>query len=259
MRKRLRRFEGDPMTTQSFDTHSSVWDENAKRDARWAVISDPAMVGKEWNDEGFFNSGRVDVDHFLSLAESAGAMINKAGEALDFGSGLGRLSQGLAAHFSKVTGIDVSPEMVRQAKELNKLPNIEFLANTKPDLSLIQASSKDLVLSLIVIQHIPPPYSLQYLKDFARVLKKDGTLIVQIPSRRFRSPKNTLRKIIPEKIFRLKHKLTKSDQPYVTMFGIEKSKVVTLFREQGLSVLKANPDTLGGEDWESFTYIAKKL
>lgn len=247
------------MPTRSFETHSSVWNENAKRDARWAVLSEPSMIGKTWDDEGFFKSGVTDVDHFLNIAQLAGGSFDAEGEALDFGCGLGRLTQGLAKRFQHVTGIDVSEEMIRQAKELNRETNITFIANAKPDLQVISSDSKDLVLSLIVIQHIPPPFSTRYLEEFARVLKKGSTLVVQIPSRRKTNFKNILRQIIPEFAFRMKHKLLKSKQPYVTMFGIPKDHVQSLFANSGLRLLKAIPDSLAGNDWESYTYVAQKL
>jgi 2-polyprenyl-3-methyl-5-hydroxy-6-metoxy-1,4-benzoquinol methylase len=247
--------------SQRFKTHSSVWEENAKRNARWAVISDPAMIGKPWNDDLFFESGHRDVKSVLSLAESLGAKItqNKNGDALDFGCGVGRLSQALAVRFKKVISVDVSPEMIRQAKELNTHANIEFRANAKSDLSFIAAESIDFILSLIVIQHVPPPYSLHYLKEFARILKRQGTLIVQIPSRRKASLKNRIRSFVPEQFFRLKHSFTRPTQPYVVMFGIKEHDIKALFKENGLELLRLHPDTLAGEDWESFTYIVTKL
>ncbi len=44
------------------------------------------------------------------------------GKALDFGCGVGRLTQALADYFNEVAGVDVSPTMVNKALEYNKKP-----------------------------------------------------------------------------------------------------------------------------------------
>lgn len=40
--------------------------------------------------------------------------------ALDFGCGVGRLTQALAAHFDEVTGVDISPSMIKLAKKYSR-------------------------------------------------------------------------------------------------------------------------------------------
>ena len=64
-------------------------------------------------------------------------------DALDFGCGVGRLTQPLAARVRQVVGLDISDEMIRRARSY--FPNITFHLNEKGDLSPFQSGSVDLI------------------------------------------------------------------------------------------------------------------
>ena len=205
------------------------------------------------------SSGVQDVANVLVKFQTLNQPIDFSGVALDFGCGVGRLSAALASRFRSVVGVDVSQEMVRQARELTAaFGNIQFVANSDPDLRSIEKESISFILSLIVIQHIPPPYSIHYLQEFARILKPGGVLVVQIPSTRIASFRNSIRALIPEKLFRVKHSITKVNVPYVTMFGISETDVTATFAKAGLTKILIEDDSKGGTDWNSRTYYVKK-
>ncbi len=101
---------------------------------------------------------------------------------LDIGCGIGRMLKPLAQRFRKVYGVDISPEMIRRAKERMKgLKNVEVWANNGRDLRPLRAEQIDLALSLIVFQHIPDPEIIRgYIHDTYRVLKPGGLFKFQV-------------------------------------------------------------------------------
>jgi 2-polyprenyl-3-methyl-5-hydroxy-6-metoxy-1,4-benzoquinol methylase len=52
------------------------------------------------------------------------------GRALDFGCGVGRLTQALATHYDKVDGVDISWEMINLARRHNQHGDrVKYFAN----------------------------------------------------------------------------------------------------------------------------------
>ena len=96
-----------------------VWDAQAQSDPLWAVLSQPARLGRRWDLGGFLATGIKQVSKQLKRCEELGGTFPDRHLALDFGSGVGRLSQALADHFDRVLGLDISPTMVAVARRLN--------------------------------------------------------------------------------------------------------------------------------------------
>jgi SAM-dependent methyltransferase len=92
------------------------------------------------------------------------------------------LTQAHAAFAEKITGVDISGPMIAQARHFNRLPEqIDFQVNTKPDLSMFADDHFDYIISHIVLQHVPAPIHLGYLREFVRVLRPGGVCIFQLP------------------------------------------------------------------------------
>ncbi len=103
--------------------------------------------------------------------------------ALDFGCGVGRLTQALANHFDETYGIDVAASMIDQAIQYNRHgAKCTYLVNNEDNLAAFPDDSFDLVFSYIVLQHMRPEYSKGYIKEFLRVLAPGGLIAFQIPS-----------------------------------------------------------------------------
>jgi SAM-dependent methyltransferase len=160
--------------------NAATWNALGAADPLWAVLS--AEHGRDggWDEAQFFATGERDAAWLRAVVERAGGSFG--GRALDFGCGVGRLSRGLATHAEHVVGVDVAASMIARARAGNPCPErISYLHNVATGLPFADGEF-DLAVSLIVLQHLPPPLTLRYLLELARVLRPGGTLAVQLPS-----------------------------------------------------------------------------
>ena len=165
-----------------FADHLGIWDRLAEDDPFWAVLSDPAKRGGGWDPDAFFATGREHIGRLEQELQALGHSF--AGRrALDFGCGLGRLTQAIAATASFTVGVDASVGMVVGAQRWNRAPErCAYLLNRSPDLEMLPAASFGAVVSFIVLQHIPPPASHRYLADLGRLVAPGGFVVVQVPA-----------------------------------------------------------------------------
>ncbi len=162
-----------------------IWEAHARYDPLWAILSDPAKKNRGWEIDRFFASGQREVRFLLRDLEVAGIDVLRR-DVLDFGCGIGRLTQALSLHFEHVVGVDISPTMIELAEELNSSgPNphrVRFIRNPSDDLAVLSTEAYDFVYTNIVLQHIPPALMKSYLREFLRVLRTGGVLVFQLPS-----------------------------------------------------------------------------
>ena len=162
-----------------------VWEALARSDPYWAVCADPRKQDGKWNAPELLATGVFEVETVLSFVRGSGLSVRCNGKALDFGCGVGRLTQALSKYFPECYGVDISSGMVSTAIALAKdSPNCHFLVNQVPDLSWFGSNSFSFIYSSIVLQHIEPDYVTKYLREFARVLEPGGILVFQIPDHR---------------------------------------------------------------------------
>jgi SAM-dependent methyltransferase len=153
----------------------SYWDEGARRNAVWYV--DTSLDYDEPDLDRFFETGRTIVSQAL---DDAPVLPAGNGLAVEIGCGLGRICQALAPRFDQVIGVDISPEMLSQAREHVKDPKVEFVLGDGTSLGAIETASADLVLSFTVFQHIPSVSVIcDYLTEAGRVLKPGGVFVFQ--------------------------------------------------------------------------------
>jgi hypothetical protein len=161
-----------------------TWDRFGKTDAMWAIIVDPERSGNRWNAKEFFDSGNIDAQELLDDLAQASAEVAR-GRCLDFGCGVGRVTQALCEHFQECDGVDIAPSMISGANEYNRHGSrCRYLLNETDDLSVFGDRSFDCVYSLLVLQHMDPDYSKRYIGEFIRVLKPGGVAYFQIPAAR---------------------------------------------------------------------------
>jgi SAM-dependent methyltransferase len=159
----------------------AFWDRFARYDPLWAILSEPSKAGRAWNLAEFLATGVREISVLMYELQALGLRVQRDA-ALDFGCGIGRLTQPLAKYFDRVTGVDVSPEMIRLATRVNRTPTIRFVANDRDDLSLFESGIFSFAYSNVVLQHIAPPRAERYLEELLRVVSPGGVVVFQLPS-----------------------------------------------------------------------------
>lgn len=154
---------------------ADTWETWARRDGQFAILSSPEV--RSWDRERFM-AHTWEADHALSLAANAG--FTPEGEALDFGCGIGRLTQRLASSFDHVVGVDISPTMIEQAQALNR--HGERCQYVCGKLDQFEDERFDYIQAVYVIQHIPAKLQAATMRELLRVLKHDGLLVANIHS-----------------------------------------------------------------------------
>lgn len=160
------------------------WDALARHDPLWAVCTDPDKLGGRWDETEFFDTGEEEIRTMLGYLHMQGISVPVAGDSLDFGCGVGRLTQPLARRFTTACGVDISPTMIATAERFNlEAPRCRFVLNDRDDLSIFPDGSFTFVYSSIVLQHIPAEIAVAYIGEFVRVLAPGGVLVFQVPDR----------------------------------------------------------------------------
>jgi SAM-dependent methyltransferase len=163
------------------------WDEFGKQDPLWAIRTEPDKRGGKWEIGEFFGSGQTHVDGLVVRLAELG--LPTRGAVLDFGCGVGRLTQAFADHYDEAWGVDIAPSMIEGAEAFNHHGSrVHYVVNERADLSCFEDEFFDLVFSVIVLQHMRPDLALGYVREFFRICKPGGAVVFQIPSHILREP-----------------------------------------------------------------------
>lgn len=116
----------------------------------FGVLSHDRFLRHNLTDETlseFWRSGAEHIDYVRSRIRHHFGDFH-ASNAIDFGSGVGRLTRAMAQHADHVTGVDIAPAMLAEGRR-HALPNMEFVSEI-PD------GQFDWINSAMVFQHIHP-------------------------------------------------------------------------------------------------------
>ena len=156
------------------------WDARARSEGLFFI----ATGEREWTPEEFYASGEKNVaEHILTDMENiCQGRDPKRMRAIEIGCGAGRLTRALAAIFGEVHAVDVSPEMIRMARQqLAGRPNVHLYVNSGADLAVLPAGPYQFAFSFIVFQHIPDRAVIEsYVRDAARLLEPGALFKFQV-------------------------------------------------------------------------------
>jgi SAM-dependent methyltransferase len=238
----------------TFDQLQQDWTRLGAEDPLWAVYVAPGTKGGKWDVDEFFALGRREVDTALARLEPFGLRPGRA-RALDFGCGVGRLSQALAGHFDAVTGVDIAPSMLAKARELDRSDGrCTFVLNERSDLALVEDASVDLVYSSLVLQHMPRELAAGYLREFVRVLAPGGVAVFQVASRPTRSIKGAVFRWAPWPLLRWAQKNVLRYPAPMRMSAISPSDVRSAIEGTGARLVAAVDDDTYGGHWHYTRY-----
>jgi SAM-dependent methyltransferase len=223
------------------DRSADDWNVLGETEPFFAVLTDERFLRERMSEEdrdAFFASGEADIAHLIDLIARPDFAPKSA---LDFGCGVGRLTRALAKRIERVAGVDVAPSMLRIARE--NVPQATF-SNEIPDQRF------DLIVSLIVFQHIPVRRGEQLLYELLSHLSDDGVAALQFT---FRRPGSFLRRIARAIRGRvpLVHRIAQRmrgerPMPYMQMNEYDLERVTAILLRHGCDEPHVIPTNHGG-------------
>ena len=173
---------------QMFSRIHSQWDNLGATEPYWSIVTQPQnyMAEFEQNREQFFVSGNSTCQNFLATLRRCGINPTQLETCLEVGCGVGRVTRYLASVFSKVIATDISVKHLVLAQahltetgvtnvELQQVHNIEQMG---------QLPQVDAIISVITLQHNPPPVMVWMISTLLSKLRTGGVAYLQIPTYR---------------------------------------------------------------------------
>jgi SAM-dependent methyltransferase len=166
------------------------WDELGKLDPLYAIKVGTrkedgeweSKKGGEWDISEFFQTGIDEINNIMKEIDQLSLKLSYT-RALDFGCGVGRVTQALSKYFETVDGVDIAPSMIEQANIYNKYKdNVHYYLNNKNSLEIFQDNTYDFIYSVEVLHHMHPRYQENYLSELLRILSPEGLLVFELPS-----------------------------------------------------------------------------
>jgi len=239
------------------------WEEMARLDPCWAILSHPSKKFRGSNLDAFYATGEKEISELMDSIVDLGYP-RRMDMALDFGCGLGRLTRALGQYSEKCVGVDISEEMIRAARELNRgYSACEFLLNTGDSLCQFEAGCFDLIYTSIVLQHVPTKAAIKkYVAEFMRVLKPGGLLVMQVPSaiplRRMLQTRRRLYELLRLLGFTASFLYQRLSLTPIRMTCVPEAEMLSLLESLGATILRHHPDSMGGPGIDSRTYFVTR-
>ncbi|MCP4691851.1 MAG: class I SAM-dependent methyltransferase [Desulfobacterales bacterium] len=234
------------------------WEEIGEKDPLWGVLSDPSMKNNRWDVDEFFNTGKVEIDELIKEVSEV-ADFTKRGRALDFGSGVGRLTRRLSKYFDRVTGVDISSSMIEKARRFNAdYKNCSFVQNTRTDLKDFDSGAFDFIYTNITLQHIPRKFIINYLAEFCRLLSRGGVLAFQLPSHCTLSLRGAVFFLAPNFLLNFLRRRRYKMRAVIEMHTLPRRRVETILKNNKMDIRRVSPCDFAGQGFASYKYIAVK-
>jgi SAM-dependent methyltransferase len=178
-------------TTRQLFRMRRDWERRARENARHYVVT-----GQDhWNDEEFYRSGLVTLEEEIlnDLSNICQGKDPKQMRVLEIGCGAGRVTRAFAGYFGEVYAVDISREMVRQARAaVAGFPNAHVFHNNGKDLRAVhprwwrrffpgEPLEMDFAFSFMVFQHIPSRAIIEnYVREVHRLLRPGALFKFQV-------------------------------------------------------------------------------
>jgi 2-polyprenyl-3-methyl-5-hydroxy-6-metoxy-1,4-benzoquinol methylase len=230
----------------------SSWTSLGLNDPYFSVLTQGGFEKESMSNnriDEFYESGKKEVGRmFKTLARNS--IDRKSFQTcIDFGCGAGRISRWLSGEFKTIFAYDVSEnylEMAQKYLENKKISNVHFCQLTSVD-DLKAFPNVDLIYSVIVLQHNPPPIIHRIIVEFMRALNPGGVAFFQVPTY-----KDGYR-------FRLKKYLrSESSKNAMEMHVLTQNSIFEIIRKEDGKILEVLEDF--STSWGmSNTFLVQKL
>jgi 2-polyprenyl-3-methyl-5-hydroxy-6-metoxy-1,4-benzoquinol methylase len=215
------------------------WDYFGETNPYFAVATFDKFKSENLNDNAlteFFETGEEYVERIWQEIESNFQTEFKPRKAIDFGCGVGRITLPLARRCEKVIGIDISENMLKEARENSARFNLGNVNFVKGDNDLTKVAGEfDFIHSFIVFQHIKPKIGEAIFKKFVGMLSNGGIGVLHFT---YADNQMTLAQKIRFQIYRdfswsykLRNFIKKSNEPLIQMYLYDLNRLLLVLQE----------------------------
>jgi SAM-dependent methyltransferase len=230
---------------------AETWSVLGSTCPHWSVLSGDEYLPDAAVDnlDHFYASGTVDRDWLVATIGRAGRRADEFRTVLEYGCGLGRVTNHLAESFTQVIGCDISQTHLELAREYTAkagITNVEYRLSRPPEYAM--AAPYDLWFSFLVLQHNPPPVMASVLRQGLRKLNSGGLAVFQIPvwARTYQFNATDYLMLQPPK-------------DSFELHCLPQHAVFKLLQETKCTVLEVfEDDSIGDPDWISNVFVASK-
>ncbi len=235
-----------------------LWETLARDDPMWAVLTWPKKRGR-WERDEFFATGADEIRCVMERIRRLQLDVPRR-TALDFGCGVGRVTQALAFHFEQVCGLDISPTMIEEAEKHNRFRrSCRYSVNCETDLRCFKSGSFDFVYSCITLQHLGRELALSYIREFVRLLSVDGLAVFQVPSSETETFRKVAKRHIPAALCPERSPVSDADPASrIPMHCIPKPVIEKVIIGSGGKLAACERDRCAGRQWTSYRYYVSK-
>lgn len=163
-----------------------TWTRLGDEEPHWSVISAERFKQDQLaaHRDEFDASGANDVALFMAFLARNGVDPSGFQRVLEYGCGIGRVTRFFAERFPQVIACDISPSHLKQAEhylQSRQLDNVELKRIRGID-DVAGPADLDVVFSVIVLQHNPPPTMVAILDRLLARLRSGGVAYFQVPT-----------------------------------------------------------------------------
>ena len=237
-----------------FSHIQNVWNHLGETEPHWSVLTSDRFKRENLNESEnhFYDSGNADVGLLLRSLKRNGLDISKYKTCLEYGCGVGRITSWLANHFDEVHAFDISKTHLNIADDHLKKSgkaNVDLNHIIKVG-DLLSLPRVDVIYSLIVLQHNPPPLISMIIESFLRSLNQGGIAYFQVPTFR-KGYRFSLKDYLNEDIHSLNMEMHILPQKYI--YGL-------IYRGKAIALEVLEDALTGSPEGEiSNTFLIQKL
>jgi len=240
------------MLQQMFMRIEECWQALGETEPYWSVASCDQFKSNRFAAHAgeFYDSGKRDMERLLVWLSRNRIELESIRSCAEYGCGVGRVTTWLCAQFPRVFAYDISAPHLRLASQrlsedgrtnvtFSKIATISSLASLEP---------ADLVVTLIVLQHNPPPVLAHILRALLRSIRPRGVAFFQLPTYGTGYGFDAcqyLTRAAPAGSFE--------------MHVLPQQSVFQIVHDEGFAVLEVQPDHfVGRPNWISNTFLVQR-
>ena len=225
------------------------WTGLGDEEPYWSVLTQPSFkkASFEEHQDAYWNSGQDEVNEFLAWINRNGVSLPPGSTCLEYGCGTGRVTGALAALFQNIIACDISAShlaLARQALSKQASP-VQFI-HIRSLAALDQLPEFDVLFSILVLQHNPPPLISFILDKLLGRLRPGGIAYFQVPTFRVGYT------------FKIADYLAEEPLEKVEMHVLPQRRLHEVARNSRCDVLELQPDNKTGVQFISTTVLLRK-